>query len=258
MSGAGGATISANSITGNRGSTGGALFASADCEAVVGGCRPGQVNVTDLTARDNSATEAGGVLYTTTPVAVHIGDAGADPASATAAQRQQQIVQQLSQSNSVGEGGYGPAVASFPNQLSLVYPIHDELLDAFSVAAFEAEADKEVEGQQQPKQSGTGRKLQQVPLPNADEVVAAVKGATNDFKQQVDSTFQTSSAPAPGTSKCNSAGARCSCRGCICSAGMLHIMHARLPDVNLDGRSLLLVPATCCYTINVCAVAPCI
>jgi hypothetical protein len=160
--------------------------------------------VTDLTARDNSATEAGGVLYTTTPAALHIGDAGADPASAAAAQRQQQIVQQLSQSNSVGEGGYGPAVASFPNQLSLVYPLNDELLDAFSVASYEAEADKKMAVQQQPKQGGAGRKLQQVPLPTTDQVAAAVKGATSDLKRQVDSTYQTTSSPEAGTSECNS------------------------------------------------------
>jgi hypothetical protein len=203
MSGAAAATINTNSITGNRGSTGGALFASADCEAVVGGCTPGQVSVTDLTARDNSATEAGGVLYTTTPAAVHLGDAGADPGSAAAAQRQQQIVQQLSQSNTVGEGGYGPAVASFPNQLSLVYPIDNELLNAFSVASYEAAAEKREAAQQQPKQNGAGRKLQQMPLPTAGEVAAAVKGVTTDIKQQVDTRYQTSSAPEGGTSKSN-------------------------------------------------------
>ncbi|WIA29338.1 hypothetical protein OEZ86_011843 [Tetradesmus obliquus] len=200
MSGAAAATIQANSLTGNKGSTGGALFASADCEAVAGGCRAGQVNVTDLTARGNSATEAGGVLYTTTPAAVNVGDAGKDPASTAAEQRRQQIVQQLSDSNTVGKGGYGPAVASFPTTLSLMHTAQDEE----GVAAPEPQATEQAalqqQSQQQPKQGSTGRRLQQLPLPPGSDIAAAVSSATADIKQQVNSTYRTTPAPTAATS----------------------------------------------------------
>ncbi|WIA09253.1 hypothetical protein OEZ85_008661 [Tetradesmus obliquus] len=202
MSGAAAATIQANSLTGNKGSTGGALFASADCEAVAGGCRVGQVNVTDLTARDNSATEAGGVLYTTTPAAVNVGDAGKDPASTAAEQRRQQIVQQLSESNTVGEGGYGPAVASFPTTLSLMHTAQDEEVVAAPQpqATAQAAQQQQQQSQQQPKQGSTGRRLQQLPLPPGSDIAAAVSSATADIKQQVNSTYRTTSAPTAATS----------------------------------------------------------
>uniref|UniRef100_A0A383VEU3 TRP C-terminal domain-containing protein n=1 Tax=Tetradesmus obliquus TaxID=3088 RepID=A0A383VEU3_TETOB len=200
MSGAAAATIQANSLTGNKGSTGGALFASADCEAVAGGCRAGQVNVTDLTARDNSATEAGGVLYTTTPAAVNVGDAGKDPASAE--QRRQQIVQQLSESNTVGQDGYGPAVASFPTTLSLMHTAQDEegVVAPQPKATEQAVLQQQQQGQQQPKQGSSGRRLQQLPLPPGNDIAAAVSSATADIKQQVNSTYRTTSAPTAATS----------------------------------------------------------
>jgi hypothetical protein len=161
----------------------------------------GQVNVTDLTARDNSATEAGGVLYTTTPAAVNIGDAGKDPSSAAAEQRREQIVQQLSDSNAVGEGGYGPAVASFPTTLSLMYPVQDEN----GVMALEAQADEQAAQQQQrkqqAKQGSAGRRLQQLPLPPNSDLAVAVSGATTDIKRQVDSTYKIVSAPEAGSSE---------------------------------------------------------
>ncbi|KAF6262549.1 hypothetical protein COO60DRAFT_1624944, partial [Scenedesmus sp. NREL 46B-D3] len=190
------ASIAANSITGNRGSTGGALFASADCGALAGGCRMGQVNVTDLTAHDNSATEAGGVLYTTTPAAVNVGVAGQDPESASAEQRREQVVQQLSQSNTVEDAGYGPAVASFPTQLSLMYPVQDD----FIIAAFEAQPSAQI-ALQQPEQQAAGRKLQQVPLPPMGGSADSVTGARTDFQRQVDNTYQISSTPGSGTSE---------------------------------------------------------
>ncbi|WIA09260.1 hypothetical protein OEZ85_008668 [Tetradesmus obliquus] len=202
MSGAAAATIQANSLTGNKGSTGGALFASADCEAVAGGCRAGQVNVTDLTARGNSATEAGGVLYTTTPAAVNVGDAGKDPASTAAEQRRQQIVQQLSDSNTVGKGGYGPAVASFPTTLSLMHTAQDEegVAAPEPQATAQAAQQQQQQSQQQPKQGSTGRRLQQLPLPPGSDIAAAVSSATADIKQQVNSTYRTTSAPTAATS----------------------------------------------------------
>jgi hypothetical protein len=211
MSGAGAANIDANSITGNRGSTGGALFASADCEAVAGGCSMGQVNVTGLTARDNTATEAGGVMYTTTPDAVNVGDAGQDPTSAAAQQRREQIVRQLSESNTVGGNGYGPAVASFPTMLSLMYPIQEDI----STAAFEAQANEQAaltqQQQQQNQPGGAGRKLQQVPLPPDSNLAAAVSGATSDIKRQVDSTYKIVSPPEVATSEWCSVVQSCSC-----------------------------------------------
>lgn len=210
VSGAAAANIQTNSLTGNKGSTGGGLFTSADCVAVAGGCLMGQVNVKDLTASDNSATEAGGVLYITTPATVIVGFAEQGPASAPAEQRRKQFLQQLSVSNTVAKGGYGPAMASFPTTLSLAFSGQDDV----GVAASNIQATKEAalqrwQSQQQPKQGRAGRKLQQVPVPPTSDSVATVAGTTKDIKRQVDTSYKAVSSIKTGSGKRTQQAAGC-------------------------------------------------
>lgn len=195
LSGAGAADIADTTLTSNRGSTGGALFASANCNANETGCRSNQVNVTNLVARHNFATDAGGALYTTTPQAVMVGTAGEDPESPAAKKPSAGIVQQLSEDNAVDGNGYGPGLASFPSELSLMWPIQKGMSTSQPDTAAAAAAPLPT---QQPGRSG--RKLQQLPLPpNAAGI--ALGSTIKDFQRQVDSVHHMTSSAGRSTSE---------------------------------------------------------
>jgi hypothetical protein len=130
----------------NRASTGGAVFASeaAACSASTGSLTADSnsssssssseclVKMTVTSATGNSADQAGGVLYTSTPGAIQLHSSSSSSSSSSSGdvsgsfQAPWSLLQQLQRDNTVGVGGYGAGAASFPAQLSLVRPEQPE------------------------------------------------------------------------------------------------------------------------------------
>jgi hypothetical protein len=127
----------------NRASTGGAVFASATAACSASTAAPtavastadsssssssGQclVKMTVTSATGNSADQAGGVLYTSTPDAIQLHSSSSSGDVSGGFQAPWSLLQQLQRDNTVGAGGYGAGAASFPAQLSLVRPEQPE------------------------------------------------------------------------------------------------------------------------------------
>jgi hypothetical protein len=101
----------------NRAATGGAVFAAAACSSDASDSRGCLISMSVDSAVGNSADEAGGVLYTSTPSAIQLHSSSSSTSDVLPG-----LLQQLAGDNSVGAGGYGPGAASFPAQLSLITP----------------------------------------------------------------------------------------------------------------------------------------
>jgi hypothetical protein len=138
ISAAGAASIVDVTMRYNKAGIGGAVFASAACEPVrsdnityrpeSGDCL---LQMAGLQASGNEAEEAGGALYSSTPLSLVLADSTADlENSATfSALRQYETrrsLQQLARENTVAEGGYGAGAASFPVQISLLASMADQ------------------------------------------------------------------------------------------------------------------------------------
>jgi hypothetical protein len=80
------------------------------------------IDMVNVTSVSNSARQAGGALYTSTPKAVNMAvrhEPAAAGTAAAAAAHQERLLQQLAVQNSVGPGGYGPGAASYPVRVTL-------------------------------------------------------------------------------------------------------------------------------------------
>jgi hypothetical protein len=116
----------------NTANTGGAVFASAVCDSSASSSSSSsssssvcQISMSVSEATGNSAEEAGGFLYTSTPEAIQLYSSSSSSSGGVASGGSEVpvgMLQQLAQDNSVSPGGYGPGAASFPALLSLVRP----------------------------------------------------------------------------------------------------------------------------------------
>jgi hypothetical protein len=191
VSGAGAAVLVSNTLNNNSGSTGGAIYAS-----VASACQmPGQgypnstqagsssssnascqIQLANVTATDNAASLAGGVLYTSTPQALLLGTEVITSSSSSSgsssisvqpasAEQQRQLLQQLAADNSAGGSSsadvdsYWSGAASSPVRLSL-------LQDADSHSSDPVANTGQIQQQQQQIAAagvtrGAGRRLQQ-------------------------------------------------------------------------------------------------
>uniref|UniRef100_A0A383W6K3 Right handed beta helix domain-containing protein n=1 Tax=Tetradesmus obliquus TaxID=3088 RepID=A0A383W6K3_TETOB len=132
LAAAGTATISDSTFRSNTAARGGAVAASVACTSSSSSSSSSSsmcvVQLANVWAHGNSARDAAGFLYTSTPGAIQVMDTNSSTNDQQQQQQQQQqaLLDQLQQDNSVAEGGYGPGLASSPARLSLLSPLQQQ------------------------------------------------------------------------------------------------------------------------------------
>lgn len=132
VSAAGQARLDGVALTNNSGGTGGGAYASVACVAGDGGnCSFQLVNTS---ATGNTASEAGGALYTSTPHALTLASSESGMAASQEQRRKDQadLLRALDKNNNVDDCGYGAGAASSPVRLAL---LHRELANGMANTA---------------------------------------------------------------------------------------------------------------------------